>query len=901
MSAPAIAGFACDLGWRVAVAWSVGVVLAGLLRRRAAAWRHAVWLGVLAVPLVPPLLAGGRLRPAWCERVFAASDLNDRGDAIDGAVDAFGPMLVAAGDSGQRALPMAAARSAARRTESSRPFWRFDSRRAVAVATGLVALWFAGIVVGAALAWRRVRRRRAVLAASAAPSAALVERLRELATRLEVAPPPLRLSSEFATPGLVGVVRPMLVLPATLLDGRGALLDPILVHELLHLRRRDPWLAAGAAALRVLLWWHPCIRHAAARLARERELCVDEAVLHEGRVPAMAYAKSLIEVAERAVAPATLRPAVALSSSARRLRERIERVVAAAAQDERGGVALGARHRAVARISTAALTLAIAACGAASSTQPADTGASGAVPPENEAAPSATRAGSHEVEKRVAAALGNPPRVMLLDLPGQPLERGGCSRLILVTTDGQVAATENVDLPGGGEPLPVPRALSLDSDEGAHRIEIHLGAGSFQGEAGVVVQAIDAVKQFTRQRVADPNELVAGVRAALAGCPAESRSITAYPRVGAEFHEIAFALAPVLAAFAGESVSFAGTPAALGAGPQIEAALAQMTLPPVDQGGDLVLAVDPCAPWASCAQVMQWLAARGHGRIALLAQHDGQLVKVPLYLPRDADRSEGAEAKERDGEAPGTAAAAPRRAPADLAELLACLRDEAVEVASVAAGGIGLERGGARLLVVIRADGTIATPLPLALPDDGHGFKQPPPMRLRTDGGADGAKTIEVAIGPGPTPETCSARVDGVRQESPAALPLTLRAALGGADFTPSVTLYPFGKSRIGPLVPWLAELQTALPELPVTYAGVPSDMNAGQQIEATLAQLDPAMPGGGEVLIAADPAAPSSSLGQVMQEFGARKAGRLALVARRGDEWVKFSLYLRPVAGAGE
>ncbi len=222
-------------------------------------------------------------------------------------------------------------------------------------------------------------------------------------------------------------------------------------------------------------------------------------------------------------------------------------------------------------------------CGAASSTRDGGANAS-------------KEAAQESVEARVAAALGTPPPVALLDLPGRSLERGGCSRLIAVATDGRVTATATIDLPGGGEPLPAARPLGRDGG-GAGRVELHIGAGGFAGDRGVHVLAVDAQRRMQEQRVASVAEVIATVRAAFELHPPTQRSITVCPRTGTEFHEVASVLAPLVAEFAGESISFAGVPFDFGAGEQIDAALQPMALPPIDENGDLLVAVDACAPW----------------------------------------------------------------------------------------------------------------------------------------------------------------------------------------------------------------------------------------------------------------------------------------------------------------
>ncbi len=586
------------------------MALAWLLRKRSATLRHALWLGVLLVPFVPPIAAFGRTFVGWVAARGGGEAESWRGRwmlVLDGAAQGGGE---------SRDDATATARNAALRSGGSANASWGQPFAAVAPLGLFGALLLAGVEV------RRAWRRRALARRGRLAPAAVLRQFASLARQLRVAPPQLRLVDAIASPGVIGLTRPVLLLSAALVVEDAAMgcaaspaprpldLAPIFVHELLHLRRRDPWMAALATVARTLLWFHPCVWHAAARLARERELAVDEAVLLEGAIPAMDYTKSLIEVAEHACDRDAPLPAVALSSSARRLRERIERLL--------HGRASSLRSPRFARVAAAALLLAVVACGAASSTQ----------------------------------------------------ESGGAA-------------------------------------------------------------AADAA--------------VAGERALI------------------------------------EAITASG-----------------------------------------------------------------------------------------------------------------------VELPSVPAGGIELTRGGVALLVVVGADSRIAAPIRFAVPDDGRGFAVPAPIELSDDPRPSQGSRIEVYVN-SPTSDGFGARVDGVRASSPEAMVELVAAARAAAR--PGAPLFHYWGSKFAfaPSARSTAALAAAFPDLSVVYPGCPSDMNEGRQIQAELAKLDVSTPLAGDVLIAADARAMTSSVAQVMQEFGARNHGRLAFVARRGEAWVKFSLYLAADGGAAK
>jgi beta-lactamase regulating signal transducer with metallopeptidase domain len=105
-----------------------------------------------------------------------------------------------------------------------------------------------------------------------------------------------------AAPAAIGIVRPRIVIPASL-DLAGDELAAILAHECAHVARRDNLLALIDAALGAALWFHPLVWMARRILARAREEACDEAVVARGGASAEAYLGALAKVCRAAVAP----------------------------------------------------------------------------------------------------------------------------------------------------------------------------------------------------------------------------------------------------------------------------------------------------------------------------------------------------------------------------------------------------------------------------------------------------------------------------------------------------------------------------------------------------------------------------------------------------------------------
>jgi uncharacterized protein (TIGR03435 family) len=87
-------------------------------------------------------------------------------------------------------------------------------------------------------------------------------------------------------PGIVGFLRPVLVLPARLLEHlNDRQLSAILTHEMCHVRRRDNFFAAVHMVVEAIFWFHPLVWWIGSRMVEERELACDEEVLRMGCDP----------------------------------------------------------------------------------------------------------------------------------------------------------------------------------------------------------------------------------------------------------------------------------------------------------------------------------------------------------------------------------------------------------------------------------------------------------------------------------------------------------------------------------------------------------------------------------------------------------------------------------------
>ena len=97
-------------------------------------------------------------------------------------------------------------------------------------------------------------------------------------------------------PGVVGILRPVLLLPEGLVDRlTRAQLDAILAHERAHVRAHDNLLAVVHMAVEAIFWFHPLVWWIERRMIDERERACDEAVIRAGKQPAD-YAEGILAV-----------------------------------------------------------------------------------------------------------------------------------------------------------------------------------------------------------------------------------------------------------------------------------------------------------------------------------------------------------------------------------------------------------------------------------------------------------------------------------------------------------------------------------------------------------------------------------------------------------------------------
>lgn len=149
-----------------------------------------------------------------------------------------------------------------------------------AILPWITLAWSSGVMLLASRAgvqWLDLRR--LVRSAQAAPS--WQDRLDRIAARFGLSGRVgVLCSGAVCSPVLIGVVRPVILLPVAVMCRMPvAQVELILAHELAHVRRLDPLVNLLQLAIETLYFHHPVVRWISREVRNEREICCDSMAL----------------------------------------------------------------------------------------------------------------------------------------------------------------------------------------------------------------------------------------------------------------------------------------------------------------------------------------------------------------------------------------------------------------------------------------------------------------------------------------------------------------------------------------------------------------------------------------------------------------------------------------------
>lgn len=252
--------------WQVTLVAVLVSLVSVLLRARR--WHpsiaNSLWLLVLAKALTPPLWASPTGVFSWASAQPAGPFAGIDADVSSGTLSSAGSF-------------------------------------SATLTTILLAIWvvgFVGTLTHHLLQWRRLQL---LIQSSRLPNnPTLIKQVSELSKQLGFRnAPPVAVTRVELGPALAGIWRPEIILPASLVEKASwQEIEPIVAHELLHLRRRDTTVSALQLFANAIWWFHPLVRWAGKQVEEASERCVDLEVLHVAGCDAADYCRSLVRVLE---------------------------------------------------------------------------------------------------------------------------------------------------------------------------------------------------------------------------------------------------------------------------------------------------------------------------------------------------------------------------------------------------------------------------------------------------------------------------------------------------------------------------------------------------------------------------------------------------------------------------
>lgn len=150
----------------------------------------------------------------------------------------------------------------------------------------------------------------------------ILERLQTLAGRMKLAQRvKLLQTTTLTTPAVMGVVKPLLLLPSSLVSGLSIQqLDLLLAHELAHIKRQDYLVNILQTLAETLLFYHPVVWWVSKVIRQERENCCDDMTLQVTGQSALEYAEVLLRLEKS-------RQSLVLAATNGSLLRRVERLL----------------------------------------------------------------------------------------------------------------------------------------------------------------------------------------------------------------------------------------------------------------------------------------------------------------------------------------------------------------------------------------------------------------------------------------------------------------------------------------------------------------------------------------------------------------------------------------------
>ncbi|MCE5231121.1 ankyrin repeat domain-containing protein [bacterium] len=300
--AEAWAGWAAAASWQIAVLIILIALVAFLSRRLSARFRYLLWMLVIVKALTPPTIGAAwsignylHWRPVTVRIETTPPQPQPATEPVVQPTIDKKPTLTPSHETHKtyetyKTYPPNPPATPPSPTPTSQP-WSLSSI--------LLLIWSAGFLgLSSFILVRYLILTRTLSRGSLIDEGPLAIAIEKLALRIgRRNPPALILSGAVTSPFLFGLLRPRIVLPAALPSSLTPdQLDDVLLHELIHWRRRDILAGWLQILVQALFWFHPLVWLAGAQLRHERECACDEAALESGLSEPRRYGESLLKV-----------------------------------------------------------------------------------------------------------------------------------------------------------------------------------------------------------------------------------------------------------------------------------------------------------------------------------------------------------------------------------------------------------------------------------------------------------------------------------------------------------------------------------------------------------------------------------------------------------------------------
>jgi len=328
--------------WFLQSTWQASVIAAMILvaqfflrKRLSPAWRYGLWMLLVARLLIP-------VPPSSAISIFnfvkwpLNSSLAVASESLP--VEPSRTLIQAAPQppSSQIATPMAPKSEVNIVTETrvSKPLPQLPEAMVSGASIQLwnwehiaISVWLLGVVVLLArFFWGDICFRRRLAHHLPLSNVSVLKLMEQCADSVGVSRHPTLIETdEVDSPAVYGLWRKSLLLPDGLCEQLSeSELRHILLHELAHIKRRDPEMNWLLAILQILHWFNPMLWYAFLRMRSDRELATDDlALAHTEPSDRSMYGETILKLLDRITQRPTLPSLIGIAESKEQIKERI--------------------------------------------------------------------------------------------------------------------------------------------------------------------------------------------------------------------------------------------------------------------------------------------------------------------------------------------------------------------------------------------------------------------------------------------------------------------------------------------------------------------------------------------------------------------------------------------------